>query len=60
MSSRMSSTVHDPDCHLGEGSPLGALYAADARVLLFRVGFEVCSAFHLAECRLRPVPPLRS
>ncbi|MEU8790631.1 AAC(3) family N-acetyltransferase [Streptomyces sp. NPDC048643] len=52
--------VHDPDCHLGERSPIGALYAAGAHVLLFRVGFEVCSAFHLAEYRLRPTPPPRS
>lgn len=51
---------HAPHCHLGEESPLGALYAADAHVLLFRVGFEVCSAFHLAEYRLRPAPPPRS
>ncbi|MER5879165.1 AAC(3) family N-acetyltransferase [Streptomyces sp. NPDC001910] len=51
--------VHAPHCHLGEESPLGALYAADARILLFRVGFEVCSAFHLAEYRLRPAPPPR-
>ncbi|MEW2167212.1 AAC(3) family N-acetyltransferase [Streptomyces sp. NPDC007084] len=51
---------HDPRCHLGEESPLGALYAANAQVLLFRVGFEVCSAFHLAEYRLRPAPPPRS
>ncbi|MFG2311257.1 AAC(3) family N-acetyltransferase [Streptomyces sp. NPDC048566] len=50
---------HDPHCHLGERSPLGALYAAGAHVLLFRVGFEACSAFHLAEYRLRPAPPPR-
>ncbi|MFI1352660.1 AAC(3) family N-acetyltransferase [Streptomyces sp. NPDC020898] len=48
---------HDPHCHLGERSPLAALYAADAQVLLLRVGFEVCSAFHLAEYRTTsPVP----
>ena len=51
---------HDPHCHLGERSPLGALYAAGAHVLLFRVGFEACSAFHLAEYRLRPAPPPRA
>ncbi|MFF3610684.1 aminoglycoside N(3)-acetyltransferase [Streptomyces sp. NPDC002580] len=51
---------HDPHCHLGERSPLAELYAAGAQVLLFRVGFEVCSAFHLAEYRLRPGPALRS
>jgi aminoglycoside 3-N-acetyltransferase len=51
---------HDPHCHLGERSPLAKLYAADAQVLLFRVGFEVCSAFHLAEYRMRPAPARRA
>jgi aminoglycoside 3-N-acetyltransferase len=51
---------HDPHCHLGERSPLAKLYAADAQVLLLRVGFEVCSAFHLAEYRLRPAPARRT
>ncbi|MEU0024487.1 AAC(3) family N-acetyltransferase [Streptomyces sp. NPDC006335] len=50
---------HDPRCHLGERSPLAKLYAADAQVLLLRVGFEVCSAFHLAEYRMTPPPPPR-
>lgn len=50
---------HDPHCHLGEGSPLARLYDADAQILLLRVGFEVCSAFHLAEYRLDPPPPRR-
>lgn len=50
---------HDPRCHLGERSPLARLYAADAQVLLLRVGFEVCSAFHLAEYRMTPRPPQR-
>lgn len=45
---------HDPHCHLGEQSPTATLYDADAQVLLLRVGFEVCSAFHLAEYRTRP------
>ena len=48
---------HDPHCHLGERSPLARLYAADAHVLLLRVGFEVCSALHLAEYRMTPPPP---
>lgn len=50
---------HAVDCHLGERSPLGRLYTADTQVLLFRVGFEVCSALHLAEYRL-PAPPTRT
>ncbi|MFI6931716.1 AAC(3) family N-acetyltransferase [Streptomyces sp. NPDC050287] len=51
---------HDPSCHLGERSPLARLYEADAQVLLLRVGFEVCSAFHLAEYRMVPPPPRRT
>lgn len=51
---------HHPHCHLGERSPLARLYEADAQVLLLRVGFEVCSAFHLAEYRMTPPPPRRT
>lgn len=43
--------IHDLDCHLGPRSPLGALYEADASVLLIGVGYDVCTAFHLAEYR---------
>ena len=51
---------HDPSCHLGERSPMATLYEANTRVLLLRVGFEVCSAFHLAEYRATPTPPTRT
>lgn len=51
---------HDPHCHLGERSPLARLYEADAQVLLLRVGFEACTAFHLAEYRMAPPPPART
>ncbi|MFF5359735.1 AAC(3) family N-acetyltransferase [Streptomyces scabiei] len=51
---------HDPHCHLGERSPLARLYAVDAQVLLLRVGFEACTAFHLAEYRMTPPPPART
>lgn len=51
---------HDPHCLLGERSPLARLYAAGAQVLLLRVGFEVCSAFHLAEYRTTPPRPTRT
>jgi aminoglycoside 3-N-acetyltransferase len=51
---------HDPFCHLGERSPLAALYEADAQILLLRVGFGVCSAFHLAEYRMTPTPRTRT
>ena len=43
---------HSPDCPLGEESPLGRLEKLRARVLLMGVGFEVCTAFHLAEYRI--------
>ena len=52
--------VHDLDCHLGDRSPLGWLYAADAAVLLLGVGYSVCTAFHLAEYRVPGVLPRRS
>lgn len=50
---------HRPDCHLGEDSPLARLYSLDAQILLLGVGYDVCTAFHLAEYRRRPPPPLR-
>lgn len=46
---------HDLESELGEQSPLGALEAAEADVLLMGVGFERCTAFHLAEYR-QPAP----
>ncbi|MFI1721080.1 aminoglycoside N(3)-acetyltransferase [Streptomyces sp. NPDC020489] len=49
---------HALDCLLGERSPLGRLYERQAHVLLLGVGWETCSAFHLAEYR-RPRPPRR-
>ena len=42
---------HPLHSHLGEESPLGALWRADAKVLMINVGFDVCTAFHLAEYR---------
>jgi len=48
---------HAMDCHLGERSPLGWLYRANAAVLLLGVGYTACTAFHLAEYRL---PGVRS
>jgi aminoglycoside 3-N-acetyltransferase len=50
---------HAIDCHLGERSPLGWLYRADAAVLLIGVGYDVCTAFHLAEYRLPGTPAYR-
>lgn len=43
---------HRLDSHLGEFSPLAALERAGAKVLLLGVGFESCTAFHLAEYRV--------
>lgn len=36
---------------LGEGSPLARLYDLDASILLLGVGYESCTALHLAEYR---------
>jgi aminoglycoside 3-N-acetyltransferase len=54
------TSVHDLDCHLGERSPMGWLYSANAAILLLGVGYSACTAFHLAEYQLPGVPPLRS
>jgi aminoglycoside 3-N-acetyltransferase len=50
---------HPVRSHLGRLSPMAKLYAADAQILLLRVGFEVCSALHYAEYLMRPRPPKR-
>ena len=47
--------LEDP---FGEGSPLARLYRTGARILLMGVGFERCTAFHLAERRAWPDRPL--
>jgi aminoglycoside 3-N-acetyltransferase len=54
------TSVHDLDCHLGDRSPMGWLYAANAAILLLGVGYSVCTAFHLAEYHLPGAPPVRS
>ena len=51
-------------CHpltpaLGEDSPLGRLYSQNAKILLLGVGYESCTAFHLAEARLPGMPKTR-
>ncbi|MEV4574566.1 AAC(3) family N-acetyltransferase [Nonomuraea jabiensis] len=51
---------HARDCLLGERSPLARLYEAGALVLLLGVGYDKCTAFHLAEYRYHPDPPRRS
>jgi aminoglycoside 3-N-acetyltransferase len=53
------TAVHDLDCHLGERSPLGTLYAAGAVILLLGVGYDACTALHLAEYKLPWDPPDR-
>jgi aminoglycoside 3-N-acetyltransferase len=54
---RACTSVHDLDCHLGDRSPLGWLYAAAADALLLGVDYTVCTAFHLAEYHLPWSPP---
>jgi aminoglycoside 3-N-acetyltransferase len=49
---------HCLEAQLGESSPLARLAEVDGRVLLIGVGFDRCTAFHLAEHRL-PDPPTR-
>lgn len=49
---------HAPDCRFGESSPLAKLEAADAWVLLIGVGWDRCTALHLAEYRLQSPGPL--
>jgi aminoglycoside 3-N-acetyltransferase len=51
---------HPVRCHLGEDSPLGKLYEAGAWILLLGVGYESCTAMHLAEYRYLEEPPLRT
>ncbi|SNS74077.1 aminoglycoside 3-N-acetyltransferase [Actinomadura mexicana] len=51
---------HAADCHLGERSPLAKLYEAEADILLIGVGYERCTALHLAEYRYLPAPPTRT
>jgi aminoglycoside 3-N-acetyltransferase len=46
--------------HLGEQSPLGKLYKMHARVLLIGVGYQCCTAFHLAEYRYQSDPPTQT
>lgn len=53
---RTLMATHSLNSMLGEESPLAALEQIDARVLLIGVGFDKCTAFHLAEYRL----PFRS
>lgn len=49
-------SVHDLDCELGERSPLAALEAAGARVLLLGAGWGTCTTFHLGEYRVPGLP----
>jgi aminoglycoside 3-N-acetyltransferase len=44
--------VHDLDCHLGERSPVGALYRRGAHELMIGCDWERCTGLHLAEERV--------
>lgn len=44
-------SVHDLEDSFGNRSPLGALYGANADVLLLGVGYDSCTSLHLAERR---------
>ncbi|WP_406250371.1 aminoglycoside N(3)-acetyltransferase [Microbacterium sp. M] len=47
---------HPLACSLGADSPLGALETMDAVVLLLGVGYDSCTAMHLAEYRQNDPP----
>jgi len=47
-------SVHQLESHLGDKSPLGALYANDALVLMLGTGYSTSTVFHLAEYSYRP------
>jgi aminoglycoside 3-N-acetyltransferase len=49
---------HDMRCHYGARSPLARMAESGAKVLLLGVGYDVCTAFHLAEYSV-PSRPLR-
>lgn len=51
---------HRLESHLGEGSPLAKLYRCDAQVLMLGVGYEYCTAMHLAEYRYKRRPPMKT
>ncbi|MFF5207860.1 aminoglycoside N(3)-acetyltransferase [Streptosporangium sp. NPDC000396] len=51
---------HAFDCHLGEFSPLARLYEVGGVILLLGVGYDRCTAFHLAEYRYTEKPPTRT
>jgi len=49
---------HPLDYGLGEGSPLARLYDLDGWILLLGVGFDSCTALHLAEHRAPEATPV--
>lgn len=49
---------HPLESHLGDDSPLGRLYQADAQSLLVGIPDWLCTPYHLADCRA-PRPPRR-
>lgn len=50
---------HDLDSELGDGSPLAAIERAGGHAVLLGVGYDRCTAFHLAEYRQGRPPPRR-
>jgi aminoglycoside 3-N-acetyltransferase len=51
---------HELESHLGERSPLAKLYEQCAQVLMIGVGYEYCTAMHLAEYRYQKKPPMQT
>jgi aminoglycoside 3-N-acetyltransferase len=50
-------SVHLLESHLGEKSPLGALYANDAQILMLGTGYSTSTVFHLAEYKYQTEIP---
>jgi aminoglycoside 3-N-acetyltransferase len=50
---------HELACHLGYDSPLGKMCRRGGSALLLGVGFQACTAFHLAEYLYVKDPPKR-
>ena len=50
---------HSLSPQFGMGSPLGKMYAMNAKVLLLGVGYDSCTSFHLAETLLEGMPVKR-
>lgn len=56
---RQITENHPLTPQLGMDSPLGRLYALNAKVLLLGVGYDSCTSFHLAEAQIDEMPMVK-